>query len=400
VTPPSTGDGVFYLKLIQMINQEAINECFKNIIGFEQAFDDSGIPSLKDELIVSESGKTVQRLHPILSLENIYNCCIYPEGQFSDYLIRKRADAIGNVITRLYSKKNLTNISQELLTDVKMYEGTGNFRNLIVKNERFVGYKITTHYKNVSLSMRTLALQLTEINQATKIYVYHSSRVEPVEIIEVTHSKANSIEWMTFPENKRVILPFIKGGYYLIGYYENDLIGQAIKREQYFQRPPSCNSCNHANFELYNAWSKYISIEPFHVDYDFLEWDENRPKWDEDAEIFVDGSNWGLNLALSIVCDPSDLFCKNRELFIDVLGRQIAIEFLTDIAYSSRDNQKRQKTASAAFFALGNKDNGQPGLLTEQDTAISALNFNTSELDKICLPCKTEGQKIKVRSVY
>jgi len=380
-----------------MMDNVVITDCFEDLIGFEQAASESGIPSLNEDMLVTESGKKVQKLHPLLSLENLYNCSSYPSSQFNDYLIQRRKDAIVNLIAALYSRKNLSGISRELLTDVKMYDGTGNFQNIIVKAERFVGYRITSHYKNVALSLRALGLQLTEINGITKIYVYHSSQVDPVEEISVTHSKANSFEWLSFD---RIVLPFIKGGYYFIGYYENDMTGQAIKREQWFKKPPSCYSCEHANFELYNQWSKYVTIEPFYVAAGSFELSENRPKWNEGAELFNDGTNWGLNLAISVICDPSNLFCQNREIFIDALGKQIAVEFLNDLAYSTRDNQQKQKISQLAFFALGNKDNGQPGMLTELEKAIKGLNFNTSDLDKVCLPCQNEGMKIKIKTVY
>jgi hypothetical protein len=380
-----------------MIDNAVITDCFEDLIGFEQAASESGIPSLDEDMLITESGKKVPKLHPLLSLENLYNCSVYPSAQFNDYLKQRRKDAIMNLIAALYSKKNLSGISRELLTDVKMYDGTGNFQNIIVKLDRFVGYRITSHYKNVALSLRSLGLQLTEINGITKIYVYHSSQVDPVEEISVNHSKANSFEWLSFD---RIVLPFIKGGYYFIGYYESDITGQAIKREQWFKRSPSCYSCEHADFELYNQWSNYITIEPFYVDAGSFELNENRPKWNEGVELFSDGTNWGMNLAISVICDPSNLFCQNREMFTDALGKQIAVEFLNDLAYSTRDNQQKQKISQLAFFALGNKDNGQAGMLTELEKSIKGLNFNTSDLDKVCLPCQNEGMKIKIKSVY
>jgi hypothetical protein len=379
------------------MDNTVITDCFEDLIGFEQAANNSGIPSLNEDMLTSETGKKVQKLHTLLSLENLFNCCSYPSAQFNDYLIQRRKDAIVNLMSALFAKKNLSGISKELITEVKMYEGSGNFQNHIVKTERFVGYRITSHYKNVALSLRALALQLSEINEVTKIYVYHNSQVEPVKEISVTHSKANSLEWISFD---RVVLPFLKGGYYSIGYYENDISGQAIKREQWFKRPPECNACEHANFELYNKWSKYLTIEPFYVAAGNFEISENRPKWDEGYEIFQDGTNWGLNLALSVICDPSDLFCRNREIFADALGKQIAVEFLNDLAYSTRDNQQKQKISQLAFFALGNKENGQPGLITELQNSIKVLNFNTSDLDNICLPCADEAKKLKIRTVF
>jgi hypothetical protein len=384
--------GLFY-KTKVMINQPYITENFKNLIGFEQNADPN-YPTLPADLLISESGLKVQQLHPLLDIENLYNCSKALGDKFETYLKNRVDTAIIKLINSVFVAKNLNETSRELLTEVRMYEGVGNFQDKIVKQDRFVGFKVKLLYKDLSIIFRNIGMQFDAVNENFKLYVFHSSHYEPLYEIAIAHDKAISFVWKAFDKK---ILPTIEGGHYFIGYFESDLEGQALNREQYFKRAPGCSSCNHVNYELYNKWSKYLMIEPFYVNADDL---DGTNKWDSGREIYVDGTNFGLNLAFSLVCDPSEMFVRNKEMFAEALGKQIAVEFLNDIAYSMRDNQLKQKASQMAFFALGNRDNGQPGLITELSKSIQALNFSTSDLDPVCLPCQDNAMRVSHKSVY
>lgn len=371
-----------------MINQTIITECFKDLIGFEE----NDNPVIPDDLLNSESGLKVQQLHSLLTVENLLNCAQATGEEFIAYIGKRRDTAIIKLINAVYTAKQLNENSKELLSEVKMYEGVGNFNDKIVKLGRFVGYRLENLGKDLSLVLRTVGLQLDTQNPDFKLFVYHSSQMEPVAEIAIVHNKAISFTWFKFDKK---ILPSIEGGAYLIGYYEADLVGQAIKRQQYLTRRPQCSSCDRDNLALYSLWSKHLSIRPFYVNAGDL--NEDKTKWNESAEIFIDGNNWGLNLALSVVCDPSGLFCRNRDIFSDALGKQIVVEFLNDIAFSMRDNQAKQKLSQMAFYSL---KEGPDNATVQLEKAIKALNFSTSDLNKVCLPCQGEAFRLSHKSVY
>lgn len=378
-----------------MYNQAKITECLRNLIGFEQS-SSSDYPTLSDNIIISNSGLTVQSLHPLLNIENLYNCAQLLDKDFSKYLYDKRDSAIIKLINNIYTAKHLNENSRELLTEVKMYEGAGNFSELIVKTGRFVGFRLENIQKDLALLIRSIGLQFDTLNPDFKLYVYHSSMSEPVATIAIKHNKVVSFTWFALSETDKQILSAVEGSAYLVGYYEDDLLGQAIKREQYFMRQPSCSSCEHLNLALYKKWSQYFSIRPFYVNSDDLKSDKT--KWEEDAELYIDGTNWGLNLAISVICDVSDLFCRNREIFTDALAKQITVEFLNDLLFSTRDNQNKQKVFQAVLYALG--DNNNPGVKAELEKSLKAINFTTSDMNTICLPCQDDTYRINYRSVY
>lgn len=373
-----------------MFNQNAIITCLKSLIGVAP-HSNNDYPEISDELQVSESGLVIQQLHPLLSIENLYNCSQdIVDEDFVSYLEKRRETAIVKLMSNLYTAKHLNENSRELLTEVKMYEGVGNYSDLIVKQNRFVGYRIENIGKDLSLLIRHIGLQLDKVNPDFKLYIYKANGSTPT-VVDIAHNKVVSFVWFNFDAQ------YLQSGTdYLIGYYESDLVGQAIKKEQYLTKEPKCSTCNASNLALYQKWSKFLSIRPFYVNSDDL--NEDKTKWEESAEIYSDGNNWGLNLAISVICDVSGLFCRNRELFVDALGKQIVVEFLQDMIYSTRDNQLKQKLFQSALYAMG--DNQNPGAKHELEKAIKALNFSTSDMNTICLPCQDESYRINYRSVY
>jgi hypothetical protein len=376
-----------------MINISAIQEGFKNLVGFEQhTLDD--LANISAELLKSESGLKVQKVHPLLSIENIWNCSKVTSANFNTYLTSKVSSSIANLINRIYAEKQLSDTGKELITEIRLFDGTGNFNDKVVKQDRFVGFRLNMKEDDLSIIMRMIGLQFDTINPTLDIYVYHTSQSEYVKKITINYDKPISFLWKQFD---KLDLPFVKGGGYIIGYYESTIVGQAITREQIFSRMPACSTCNHLTYGYYQKWFKYLNIKPFYVA--ALNTNADKTKWAESSEVYVDGTNFGLNLSLSVVCDMSNLFIRTRELFSYALSLQIGVDLMEDIAFSMRDNQTQNKAAQMAMYALNDAENSQ-GLKTQLSKAIKALNFNTSNMNPICLPCNDNGQRIKIKSVF
>jgi len=370
-----------------MINQSIVTSCFENLFGYEQTTN-SDYPTLATNILTGVGGRNIQQLHPLLTTENLHNCAP-KNANFSDYLRKKRINSIEKLIDNIYTAKQLNENSKELLSEVRLYEGSGNFLNKIIKQNRFVGFKIDMIQSDLSLMIKSIGLQLTELNPNFKLYVYHTSKLEPIGTIDIIHNKAVSFSWFTIATQ---ILPEIKGSYY-IGYYESDLIGQAIYRDNNLTVSPACNSCSPVNYNLFQSWSKFVNLQSFYVDIDNL--NNDKTKWTTESEVYINNTNFGLNLQISVICDLSGLFCRNKELFRDALGKQLTVDFLNEIAYSNRDNQLREKLVQMAFIALGDETNG---VKKELEKAVKAINYGTSDINQLCLPCQNNALKIKYKS--
>ena len=430
-----------------MIQPAYIQNCFWGLVGFRQ-HPSKEFVKLDDDLLLSSSGIRFNDIHPLLTMENIMalvpnfddykiQCwdvsTEYSQGEIvyfesdlnvsisklnenegndpseeaseywdntsliSIYLRNLVNAASAKLINSLYQIKSLAQNSKSLHGDVYLYDGVGNFNDLINKQDRFVGLKLTIKQADISLLLKKIGLQFTSANPEFKLYIYHSSQSEPVDVLTLEYNDSVSFKWVSI--QNEVTFNYLDdtvnvGGYYSIGYYESDLIGQALRRRQSFSTMPECSTCGDNSYNNFKKWFPFLSIQPFYVDSNFIDSDD-RTHWEEDHELYIDNQTWGLNLLINIVCDLSELFCRNKEAFIDSLSKQVAVDLLEAMAYSSRDNQKL-KIADLAMYDL----NSQTGMRVQLDKAVKALDFNMSGLNPVCLQCQDEGFKIRHRTVY
>jgi len=185
----------------------------------------------------------------------------------------------------------------------------------------------------------------------------------------------------------------VPGAVYYIGYYEDDLVGQAINKGYNFAALP-CGSCNN-DLALYNTWSQTVQVTPFYVSaaylVDRLPGDPGGPLlWDYGVEQFTYNNNYGLNLDLSTVCDVTDFLCRSSRVFTSAIVLQVAADVLTELAYSTRNNVVAKEIRDLAESALQDREN-KIGIYTKLDNAIKALSFDFSNLSENCLPCNNKN---------
>lgn len=428
-----------------MFTPSLIQSCLTSLVGFPQTYL-KGYEKIDAVLVGSESGIMLgQSAHPLITLENITasakdflktdvldyvagttyavnevvnsagiiyfslqdtNTAHTPVSEplwwqastlVSFYLRRVLNGAANNLFNTLFTQKKIYESAKTLLADTALYDGVGNLSRRVTKSGRFVGFKITPKQSDTVITISSLGLQFDTLNPELPIYVYHDSQEEPIAILELDINKAVSFTWKTLT----TALKFYynddtrgDGGNYYVGYYEDDLIGQAIWRETQFN--VGCSSCNTINSTLYKRWSKYVSIQPVYIDADFLNEDKNL--FDVEQIINIDSQNWGMNLRLSVQCDVSNLICRNKFVFTDAYKLQVVHDLLNDMAYSVRDNQLKQKTMQLAMLALkGDKQDYSKGIETDLSNAIKTIDFDLTDLNSICLPC---GKGVRVSSMY
>ncbi len=298
----------------------------------------------------------------------------------------------------MFEKKKIEGATKSILESVTLFEGGGMIIDKEIKTGRFVGYSIGMNaQRDLSAVIRRLGTQFSEANPDFKLYVYHSSQAEPVKVFDLNLTKVNSFEWSRLLDSGLdFVLPYSadghgSGGYFYIGYYEDDLEGQAINREYDFANAPTCGSCSN-NYALYQSWSQYFDIVPFYVPASYLEdilpGDPGGPLlWDLGVMQASYTRNFGLNLDLSVRCDVTDYLCRERGIFASAMAKQVTVDLLNILAFSTRNNAITKEVKSAAIYALNNRDNNTPGESKRLESAIKALSFDMSGLNSACLPC-------------
>lgn len=381
-------------------NVNTIEEELITLVGFESG---EGY-TLPDEL--SECTFKLNNYHPLLQLSVLDN--VKPQDTtLAVFLQNIRKSATTSVLNDLVTKKLANKGIKSKLSDTIVFDSTARFTNLIANNSKFVGWSFRpVRSGNLVTKINKIALQLLEPVTNLPIYVFHSSQLEPITTRTVTTTKSSSVEWVTLMN--AITLSYTsqdKGGYYFIGYYQDDLVSassvtnRAIYKEHDLSAP--CGSCNKWNAIYHNEWSKFLKIDtgiftPDHpeelVSHEMINFGENK--------------NYGLNFSIETTCEITDFIVSNKSLFAPTLQIRYAIELLRYIDMSPiRKNVVTDTMKNEAFTAIHgsiseNNHIKVRGLSHEYREYMDALNLDTSYLDPICLASTSKGISWNKGGVY
>ena len=433
-----------------MIRIKDLNEQLLHLVGWQQSYDTSEV-KLSDNLTQSESGMYFQQVHPLLTLPNLMSIApdfkntnfpehdansSYKEGVvvtledkyykpikdvpvnteitndefwietnlFSEWLEDKTKASIIKLINKFINMKLADKASKSLIENKTLFDGTGRLTNLATNRDRFVGFEVdTVRSKGVTVKINKIGLQFTRPGKY-KVYILHSSCDTPVYSFEFEKLKSNSIEW--FKPKEDILLPYESqeidaGGSWYIGYLQSDLPenSQAINRDRDWSTQP-CKGCSRQEFLAWQAWSKYIEVHPFYVDENQLLGEDEQMYFDPEIMNFTYDANYGINLDVSVYCDLTDFIIKQKQLFQDVIAKQVAVDFLREFAYNPNVRTNRRSINASRTDILYELDGDSSsmkhsGLNYELDLALKALNFSTQGLDRVCLPCVNHGLKYR-----
>lgn len=433
-----------------MIRIKDLNEQLLHLVGWQQSYDTSEV-KLSDNLTQSESGMYFQQVHPLLTLPNLMSIApdfkntnfpehdansSYKEGVvvtledkyyksikdvpanteitndeywietnlFSEWLEDKTKASILKLINKFINMKLADKASKSLIENKTLFDGTGRLTNLATNRDRFVGFEVdTVRSKGVTVKINKIGLQFTRPGKY-KVYILHSSCDTPIYSFEFEKLKSNSIEW--FKPKEDILLPYESqeidaGGSWYIGYLQSDLPenSQAINRNRDWSTQP-CKGCSRQEFLAWQAWSKYIEIHPFYVDENQLLGEDEQMYFDPEIMNFTYDANYGINLDVSVYCDLTDFIIKQKQLFQDVIAKQVAVDFLREFAYNPNVRTNRRSINASRTDILYELDGDSSsmkhsGLNYELDLALKALNFSTQGLDRVCLPCVNHGLKYR-----
>lgn len=422
-----------------MYRERDLQTCLWGLVGFRQN-QNPDYPELAPSLLESSSGLYFQDEHPLLTIENIsqavtnYDAYNYPlynpatsyaigdkvrdgiggkvyesltddnagnaPGASPDHwaevnLFSQKLEAlvrasITKVAARVMQMKKLRETTKTLLENVQLFDGNGSLNDKEIKLGRFVGFRLMVEdHRDLAVVIRRLGTQFTEPNPDFKLYVFHTSQVDPIAVVPVALAKASSFEWSKIDLALRYLSEeYGPGGSFRIGYYEDQLQGQAINRGYDFGVSPAPCNCNKW-YSYYLKWSKFIRVQPFAVTPDVVPGPDGSGAqlWNIESEVVHYRKSYGLNFDITIKCDTTDFLCREKDLFVEPIIKQVANDLLGEMAYSVRNNVLAKEVRQAAMYALETRPNSNPGAAKMLEKAIAALDFDLSDLNEACLPC-------------
>lgn len=428
-----------------MYRLKDILESFRGLVGWEQSR--SRTEKIRTDLTKSDSGLYFQEAHPLLTLRTLSGVApenmaeAYPEwsdaetymkgdkvnktgktwislvddnignipiegenwamyNPLSDYLEKITDNGIKRVITRYIQDKVIGMETKNLIDRRALFDGAGRINNRIENQGRVCGFEIVPlRSQGITMKIEKIGLQFIGNTGIIDLYLFHSSCAEPIWHKEVTYDKLNgTFVWVDTPD---LYLPYISkntnaGGSYYLAYNQKALPAymEAINFARDWSREP-CGTCNQGDVQLWRMMNKYVQVSPFCVDVE----DGWTPMlWGIQNNIYTNTRNYGINIQFSIGCDLTDFMIEQRDMFASVIQKQVATDALRTIALNPEVRVNRSQANVSRDNILYETDgNGQgiKGLQGELEKAYKALSFDTKNIDRICLSCKTGGVKIR-----
>lgn len=442
-----------------MIRIADIQEALFPLVGWHQHYNPEY--AIYEDLLQSESGLYFQDAHPLMTLDNIRSIMpddyilTYPDwnsvlkykvgakvqkdgmvfiaqvanqgvepqksdfnGDFNedfggktwapynfvcDYLVNMTNAGIAKTVQTFLQMKSLLKESKNLLERRTFFDGAGRLTNTQTPQGKLVGFEINpVRSMGVTAKIERIGLQMTGATGTVRVYLFHSSQVDPIAYEDLQFTKENGgFQWFTM---KDWYMPYISddnnsGGTWYLVYNQNDLpTGMlAINANKDWSREP-CMTCNAGNVAAWRELTKYLKISPFKVTAleTFAEYPE---MWDVQDNIYTNTANYGLNVEVSVGCDLTDFIITQRDIFATVLQRQVTYDALRTMAMNpevrTNRNQSNVNMQNILYELDGNTQGREGGLGYELKKGYEALDLDTRGIDRVCLTCRPNGLKYR-----
>ena len=431
-----------------MIRIPEITTALQALVGWQQDYDLQR--QIDARLTQSESGLYYQQAHPLMTLENIRAIMPdtfilqYPEwdedatyaagsivrydgetykaiaestdaqpdksveawqhyDMLSDYLVQQTQSGITQTVQTFLQVKGLLKETKDLLERRTFFDGAGRITNLQQNQGKLVGFEINpVRSMGVTAKIERIGLQMTGATGTVRVYLFHSSQVDPIKVADLEFTKQNGgFQWF---DMKDWYMPYISadtnsGGSWYLVYNQNDMPQgmTAINATKDWSREP-CMTCNPGSVAAWRELTKYLFISPFkaHAYETFAEYPE---MWDIDDNIYTNTCNYGLNVEVSVGCDLTDFIISQRMMFATVLQRQMAANMLRTMAMNPdvrvNRNQSNVSVQGILYELDGNPQGRATGIGYELRKAYEALDLNTRDIDRICLTCRPIGVRYR-----
>ncbi len=442
-----------------MYRPAEIKTGLSHLWGWRQHHDVSEF-TISDSLTQSETGQYFQEVHPLLTLDNIksiapnFNLASYPtwsisaqyrQGDivtvlnkhyrakraniganpessagewerfdpFSEWLEQKTQGSILKAIRAFWDAKMSEKTAKNILESKALFNGTGRITDLIPAGSNLVGLELVPiRAQGVTLKIEKIGLQMSGQGNIT-LYLMHSSRRDPVKIIELERVRNAGMQWF---DQTDLYLPYVSegndagGSWYLV--YRQDRLGegvQAVNKNKDWSAKP-CSACDAAEAESWNVWSRYLEVHPFKTNkyqgQDFNNDFNNdfaiQPLylWDVSTNLYTYTLNWGINLQITIECDITDIIIEQRRAFQNIVGLQVGMDMLREMAYNpnfrigrTQQNFSRQDI----MYEIDGDSQGlkKSGMAYDFSKAMEAVKLDTTAMSKVCFPCNNKGVKFR-----
>ena len=366
-----------------MFRAEVLLPKYKKLIGWRPHHDTTEI-DIVASLSETESGEYYK--HPALRLD-IVKATLPENRELDEYLETTEQDAIVEIFNDLLQYRQVKDYGKTLLKQSQLLNRYGFLNDKIVNENRFVGFQIRLHTASgIQAVINQIGLQFATV-ETFDLYLFHTSKTEPLKVIEVTTTGNAQWDWKTTELLMSAFeLDEYNGGAFVLGYYQDELIGNAINNTDFDWDKGACPSCNGGNYDVWRNIAEYFTVYPLYVPNGSFEKGE---MFDMNNAFFIKNESYGLNLRMTTRCDLTSFFIENRFVFKNLLKLKVTLTVLNDMKFSQQINYIEENIKMMIIRDLeGDKETNATNVVSQYQRELKAVNFNIGGINEKCLPCE------------
>ena len=370
-----------------MFDAQVVKECLAGLIGWRKHFDNADIPDFTDATLYdSETKEYYQDKHPALRLDFIKQS-LPKNRDLEEYLKTTEEAAIVELLNDLSEHKKMKKVGEDLLGNDVIHNSQGFTNNTILSESRFVGVRFRVNsVLGLKMVVNRIGLQLTDAQTDLKLYLYNTTKKEPLKVITYTTTVGGQFNWIDADLDLVYDSADLSGGDYYLGYYQDDLVGKAIKYDKLNWETGYCRTCDGGGRQkAFKRITKYVQMESFYVPNANLD-NIDRFMFDPNAAISSCETNWGFNFNISAVCDLTTFWCDNRKVLKNALALKLTFKILRDMQYSQQINYIEEQLKAMIIRDLeGDVATKYVNIAVKYERALKGLNFDLSNINPDCI---------------
>lgn len=370
-----------------MFRAEKITPKYSNLLGWRQHHDTNEI-AITNSLTVTESGEYFQQKHPAMRLDLIKS--ILPDNLTLDkYLEQRTRDGSVEMLNDIFQYRQVNEYGRTLLKQSQLLNKYGWVNDKIVNESRFVGYQIRLMTgSGVQAVINKIGFQFATA-ETFDVYLFHSSKEDFIAKKSITTTGNGGWNW----SDTEFVLPSfddeINGGAFVIGYYQDDVTGNAINNTDFNFDSGPCGGCGDVQAPIWNQIKEYFLVYPFYVPSGSY---TREKMFDMDSMFYTNTVTYGMNLRMTTMCDLTQFFIDNKFAFKNLLAYRVVLLVLNDMKFSQEINYIEENLKSMIIRDLeGDTETKEQSLTKKYRDELKAVSFNISGINEKCLPCSDEN---------
>jgi hypothetical protein len=428
-----------------MYDAQTLKDAFKGLVGFEQP-NDPTYPVLAPYVLQSTSGRIVNHVHPLCSIENIYNSIpefdlytyqdwtnrAYKQGEvvklggnlyrakknilagypapdasadsefdedfdgvsfavnylwdatdpFSEYLNKKMEVAIIQMVSEFIRQKKLDGANRTLIDSQILFDGIGSFNDREIKSGRFVGFEISLSSQQGIQAIFSQVGLQADAAQSTLQFYLFHSSVE--EALKTFTISIAKASSFNWIDVQDAMLKFYENTHDAAGFFYFGYFEDDLTGQAIRKAYDFINGpCLTCSEYNRNAFNRWSKYIKIRPFYAPASALDGTNIFDITKIQYDPQNNFGINIALSVYCDMTEFFILNKGLFADAYAMKIASLLLKEIAYSTRMTAISDKNRAIAMADIDM--NAKSAWIQEYINELRALSVDFSGLSSKCL---------------